>query len=258
MAQPRAKRQLLLAWVLIDLGILAALMGMVVTSSRWLYIHGADEVMVTAYLPFAHALVFALPGLGEMLEGLARAAAQSSGVVPPFTLWIELSLIALVLCLPVWALSLLAHEGVALLRGEGRGRRRGPGDAAGPGGDDATRDRGAPGRPPAARGAAMQVLHHAPAGWYFLQDENADGQAYYLDVNCANSAASFSLLIALDADERAGYHALGRASLDALAARVNGQARQYAARDVRGPLAVAAGEAIERFNARAPGSGTNP
>jgi hypothetical protein len=95
----------------------------------------------------------------------------------------------------------------------------------------------------------MQVIAHAPAAWFLLKDETASGAAYYLDVNCSQSAAGFSLLIALDAAEYAEYHALGRVYIEYLAARVNYHAGQYAARDVRGPLARAANEAIAKVRA---------
>jgi hypothetical protein len=86
----------------------------------------------------------------------------------------------------------------------------------------------------------MEVVDHEPAGWYLL----TEGADHYFDVNCSHSAVGFSILLRFDDDERARYHAQGRAFLERFAEEVNYYSGRYRSRDVTGALAHEAGRAI--------------
>lgn len=86
----------------------------------------------------------------------------------------------------------------------------------------------------------MKVVLHEPAAWYLL---TGDGRLY-VDVNCAQSVVSFSILIQLDDAEQEELRALGRVFLDYFAAKVSYWPRRYQPRAITGPLEVRASEAI--------------
>lgn len=85
----------------------------------------------------------------------------------------------------------------------------------------------------------MEVLDHARAAWYLL----SDGDALLLDVNCNHSAFGYSVLIELDAAERAQWELDGRDYLDTLSHEIHfsapivskppwGEPSPYRARDL--------------------------
>lgn len=94
----------------------------------------------------------------------------------------------------------------------------------------------------------MRVLHHEPYAWFLLEDDGA----FYLDAHCSHSAVDFSVLVALDATERAAYEECGHGYLDRLAYDIH-----YSAPGVRGSrspyqarnLAVGPGDQSRRANA---------
>ncbi|TDU69402.1 hypothetical protein EI77_03055 [Prosthecobacter fusiformis] len=47
----------------------------------------------------------------------------------------------------------------------------------------------------------MEVIDHAPGGWFLLSEENR----YYLDIHSGYSFVSWSVLIELNQEERDGY-----------------------------------------------------
>ena len=71
----------------------------------------------------------------------------------------------------------------------------------------------------------MRVLDHEPHAWFLLEDDSV----FYLDAHCSHSAVDFSVLVALNATERAAYEACGNGYLDRLAHDIH-----YSAPGVRG------------------------
>ncbi len=74
---------------------------------------------------------------------------------------------------------------------------------------------------------SMIVIDHAPADWFLL----SEGDRSWLDINCAISAAGFSILLLLDATERAAVLVGQHAACATLAAQVQARPHDYAARD---------------------------
>jgi len=66
----------------------------------------------------------------------------------------------------------------------------------------------------------MQVIDHQPSAWFLLQD----GEVLLLDVACEHGAFGYSVLIALDAQERHDYQQEGRGYLGRLADAVHASA----------------------------------
>jgi hypothetical protein len=66
----------------------------------------------------------------------------------------------------------------------------------------------------------VDVVDHAPHAWFLLRDNDE----LYFDVNCSQSAFSFSFLLRLTAQERADYELRGRDALDELARAVQDSA----------------------------------
>lgn len=89
----------------------------------------------------------------------------------------------------------------------------------------------------------LSVLDHAPHDWYLLRS----AEDYFLDVNCSASWLGYSLLIRLDAAERAELLAGGRAACDALAERLRGTASPSHPRDLSRDYGDAVHEAIARW-----------
>ncbi len=89
----------------------------------------------------------------------------------------------------------------------------------------------------------LRVLDHAAHAWFLLQA----GADYFLDVNCSASAFGYSLLIRLDADERAHVQRGGHAACDALAVRISDTASPQHPRDVTRDHGEAVGRAIARW-----------
>jgi hypothetical protein len=85
----------------------------------------------------------------------------------------------------------------------------------------------------------VEVVQHEPASWYLLRE---DGH-HYFDINCSQSASSFSILLQFNEDEESEYHALGRIFLDYLAAKVSYWSSRYWSRNLIGVLAEGAHEA---------------
>ena len=71
----------------------------------------------------------------------------------------------------------------------------------------------------------MRVLDHEPQAWFLLEDDGV----LYLDAHCSHSAVDYSVLIALDATERAAFEEGGHDYLDRLAYDI-----QYSAPGVQG------------------------
>ncbi|MEP7023846.1 MAG: hypothetical protein ABJB47_08565, partial [Actinomycetota bacterium] len=86
----------------------------------------------------------------------------------------------------------------------------------------------------------MEVVGSAPAAWFWLRD----GEHQYVDVNCSQSAVSFSILLRLDDGEAAELHALGTVFLDYFAAKVSYWPDRFWPRNITGPLAAQAHEAV--------------
>lgn len=81
-----------------------------------------------------------------------------------------------------------------------------------------------------------------PGMWHFLED--SDG--CYLYVNCEQSFVSFPIMIRLNAEEYAEYHALGWTFLQYLAEKINYWSSRYVARKVNAILQAEAEAAIRR------------
>lgn len=71
----------------------------------------------------------------------------------------------------------------------------------------------------------MEVIDHQPHAWFPL----ADGEQLFLDIHCSHSFFDYTVLIELDAAEKAAFGKKGRAYLDGLAHDVH-----YTAPAVRG------------------------
>lgn len=63
----------------------------------------------------------------------------------------------------------------------------------------------------------MQVVDHGPHTWYLLQDADA----LLLEARCSDSAADYSWLIELTADERVALAAGGHGYVDKLAEAIH-------------------------------------
>ena len=59
----------------------------------------------------------------------------------------------------------------------------------------------------------MRIVAHRPQLWFLAEEDGA----LFLDVNCSNGPAGFSVLARLTPTEAADYAAIGDASLDRLA-----------------------------------------
>ena len=71
----------------------------------------------------------------------------------------------------------------------------------------------------------MEVIDHQPHAWFLL----ADGEQLFLDANCSASFFDYTVLIELNAAEKAAFGRRGRAYLDWLAHDIH-----YTAPAVRG------------------------
>ncbi|MEB1529712.1 hypothetical protein [Xanthomonas sp. WHRI 7945] len=98
-------------------------------------------------------------------------------------------------------------------------------------------------------GIVLSVLDHAPHDWYLLRS----AEDYFLDVNCSASWLGYSLLIRLDAAERANVMAGGRGACDTLAERVRDTASPSHPRDLSGDYGEAVRDAIARWRKDAEG-----
>ena len=86
---------------------------------------------------------------------------------------------------------------------------------------------------------------HEPAAWFLLRD----GDRHYLDVNCSQSAVSFSILVQLTDDEETERRALGRTFVDYLAAKVAYWPDRFRSRDLSRSLAAEVNAAVARWRA---------
>ena len=89
----------------------------------------------------------------------------------------------------------------------------------------------------------MEVVLNKPGFWYLLKKDDA----YYLDINCEASFVGFTLMLQLNEDEYAEYHALGRTFLQYFAEKINYRSSVYKARNTTGPLQKEAMKAILRL-----------
>ena len=101
-------------------------------------------------------------------------------------------------------------------------------------------------RPPANR---MEVIVRKPSRdtleyklWHLLRE----GDAYFLYVNCEQSAAGLTIMVRLTPDEYAEYHALGWTFLQYFAEKINYWPARYATRRVSATLQADADAAIRR------------
>ena len=78
--------------------------------------------------------------------------------------------------------------------------------------------------------------------WHLLRD----GDAYFLYVNCEQSAAGFPIMVQLTPDEYAEYHALGWTFLQYFAEKINYWSARYSQRRVSAKLQADAEAAIKR------------
>ena len=78
--------------------------------------------------------------------------------------------------------------------------------------------------------------------WYLLRD----GDTYFLNVRCEQSAVGFVIMVQLTPDEYTEYHALGWTFLHYFASKISNWPRRYSARQVSGTLRAAAEAAIGR------------
>ncbi|WP_017911433.1 hypothetical protein [Xanthomonas sp. SHU 166] len=62
----------------------------------------------------------------------------------------------------------------------------------------------------------MQVVDHAPHAWFLLRDDDT----LLLDVNCSHGSVGYAWTMALNEEEAAQYHALGRDVIVQLAEQV--------------------------------------
>src|SRR5688500_12658728 len=94
---------------------------------------------------------------------------------------------------------------------------------------------------------SVQVVDHGPQAWLLFKD----GDELLLDVNCSHSAAGYSVLIHLEADEAAAYAQEGRTYLDRLAQRVqdSGPGSGLQSRDVSARFSNKCTEAFEKWRA---------
>lgn len=67
---------------------------------------------------------------------------------------------------------------------------------------------------------AMTVIDHEPARWFLVRDNDR----FYLDVNCSQSAVSYSFLLELNEGEINTYATEGHAFLSDLADKINNSA----------------------------------
>jgi hypothetical protein len=95
----------------------------------------------------------------------------------------------------------------------------------------------------------MEVIVREPTedtltykSWHLLRD----GDAYFLYVNCEQSAAGFTIMVQLTPDEYAEYHALGWTFLQYLAEKINYWSPRYWQRRVSAKLQAEAEDAIKR------------
>ncbi len=88
----------------------------------------------------------------------------------------------------------------------------------------------------------MDVIDDQPGGWFLLRD----GAHHYLDVNVHLPLVDTSILLQLDDVEEAEL-ILGRPFVDYLAAKVNFWSDRYQSRNVTGPRADEAHQAIMRW-----------
>ena len=78
--------------------------------------------------------------------------------------------------------------------------------------------------------------------WHLLREDDA----YFLYVNCEQSAAGFAIMLQLTPDEYAEYHALGWTFLQYFAEKINYWPAQYSTRRVSATLQADAEAAIRR------------
>ncbi|MEA9920604.1 hypothetical protein [Xanthomonas campestris] len=97
----------------------------------------------------------------------------------------------------------------------------------------------------------MIVVDHAPADWFLLCDAD-DG--YWLDVNCNMSATGFSILLLLNAKERADIDTDPHVACARLAAQVQAAPHAYAIRDLSGPDGSRVVDAVQAWRAAAGGN----
>lgn len=98
----------------------------------------------------------------------------------------------------------------------------------------------------------MNVIDHAPASWFLLQHEGA----LLFDVHCSHSFVSYTVLIALNAQETALYAQKGHAYLDELAHAIHysapgvvGSQSPYRDRNVDREFGAQVSQSIAAFRA---------
>ncbi len=94
----------------------------------------------------------------------------------------------------------------------------------------------------------MVVVDHEPHDWFLLRDEHG----LVLDVNCAQSFVSFSVVLRLSADEAERVAAGSHKAVADLVRLIQYSPRQFAARSGGKPLEEATYAAIMRWQASQP------
>lgn len=104
----------------------------------------------------------------------------------------------------------------------------------------------------------MNVIDHEPASWFLVQH----GDQLLLDVHCSHSFVSYTVLIALNAEETDLYRQKGHAYLDELAYAIHysapgvaGSQSRYKNRNVDRAFGAQVMAAIAAFRSRGT---TNP
>src|SRR5215212_3713883 len=97
----------------------------------------------------------------------------------------------------------------------------------------------------------LHVVDHHPAAWFLLHEgKPPEENHYYLDVNCGEGPAGFSLLIGLSDAEHEEYRALGRVFVEYLAAKISYGWKDYGERDLGSSLQAEVSDAVARFGSK--------
>ncbi|HEX6748251.1 MAG TPA: hypothetical protein VF092_13225 [Longimicrobium sp.] len=92
----------------------------------------------------------------------------------------------------------------------------------------------------------LYVREFRPRAWFLLGDQER-AEDWYLDVNCDQGAAGFSLLVKLSETEREEHRVPGRVFIEYLAARIAAWPEQYRDRDLTREMGGEVTDAIVKF-----------
>jgi hypothetical protein len=91
----------------------------------------------------------------------------------------------------------------------------------------------------------MRVADHEPQVWFLFEESGR----YYFDARVTRSAAEWSILLQLTAQEYQEYHAIGRLYLNYLAARIQNSSEEYSSRDLSRELGAEVTSAVQSWRA---------